>query len=107
MVDYGIGGFYAERAREVNGPGYDDLKFGSETVADPSQDGFGVGRKDEGVKGGVFLNCNIASLTRRFSKYSTRSSSIGFSKKAMTGITASSGKSEDWVSAESLIANLD
>ena len=66
MVDYGIGGFYAERAREVNGPGYYDLKFGSETVADPSQDGFGVDRKDEGVKGGVFLNCNIASLTQRF-----------------------------------------
>jgi hypothetical protein len=64
MVDDGIGGFYAERAGGVNGPGYDDLKFGSETVADPSQDGFGVGRQDEGVKGGVFLNCNIASLTQ-------------------------------------------
>jgi hypothetical protein len=64
MVDYGIGGFYAERAREVNGPGYYDLKFGSEAVADPSQDGFGADRKDEGVKGGVFLNCNIASLTQ-------------------------------------------
>jgi len=66
MVDYGIGGFYAERAREVNGPGYYDLKFGSETVADPSQDGFGVGRKDEGVKGDVFLNCNIAILNPNF-----------------------------------------
>ena len=42
-----------------------DLKFGSETVADPSQDGFGVGRKDEGVKGGVSLNCDIASLTQK------------------------------------------
>jgi hypothetical protein len=68
MVDDGIGGFYVERAREVNGPGYDDLKFGSETVADPSQDGFGVGRQDEGVKGGVFLNCNIASLTQNVFK---------------------------------------
>ena len=69
MVDYGIGGFYAERAGEVNGPGYYDLKFGSETVADPSQDGFGVDRKDAGVKGGVFLNCNRASLTQNVFRF--------------------------------------
>jgi hypothetical protein len=50
---------------KVTGPGCNDVKLGSEAPAGESRHGFEVGKDDENAIRNNFLNCNIASLTRR------------------------------------------
>jgi hypothetical protein len=49
MADFGIGGLHAGGIGEGNGPGYYNLKLGSEAVAKTSQSRLEVGKGDEGV----------------------------------------------------------
>ena len=50
-----IGGLHAGRIGEGNGPGYYNLKLGSEAAADKGKRGFKVGREDEGIIQSSFL----------------------------------------------------
>ena len=54
-ADFGIGGLHAGGIGGGNGPGYYNLKLGSEAAADTSKQGFKVGREDEGIIQSSFL----------------------------------------------------
>ena len=51
----GIGGLHAGGIGEGNGPGYYNLKLGSEAAADTGKQEFKVGREDEGIIQSSFL----------------------------------------------------
>ena len=55
MADFGIGGLHVEGIGEGNGPGYYNLKLGSEAAADTNKQVFKVGREDEGIIQSSFL----------------------------------------------------
>jgi len=49
MTDSKIGGLHAGGIGEGEGPGYYDLKLGSEAAADAGEKGFRVGQDDEDI----------------------------------------------------------
>ena len=68
MADSGIGGLHAGGIGEGNGPGYYNLKLGSEAAADTSNQGSKVGREDEDIIQSSFLkihHCKPAGFPRQ------------------------------------------